>query len=70
MLKRKQKNGLKKKNGENCKMKIGENYFNQKRLTGLLLVVVSILGMVYFKSQNYNDTIFYLSFGWGLGMLI
>jgi hypothetical protein len=40
-----------------------------RRIVGLGLILTSIAGIVYFNSMDWNNTFFYLTGGWGLGML-
>ncbi|MFW9927946.1 MAG: hypothetical protein ACFFD1_00980 [Candidatus Thorarchaeota archaeon] len=48
-----------------------KNYLTQKRIVGIGLMLFSVLGMIIFQANDWNgDGVFYLSFGWGVGMLL
>jgi hypothetical protein len=47
-----------------------QEYFSQRRFFGCILLFLSIGGIIVFNLNGWNNTIFYLSFGWGLGMLL
>lgn len=47
-----------------------EDYLTEKRGFGVGLILFSVVGMIVFKQLDMSNTIFFLSFGWGLAMLI
>ena len=51
-------------------MKNKEQWLNSRRKIGLYLVLGSVVGLIIFNMFDWDTTIFYLSFGWGLGMLL